>query len=171
MCAVTHDLITFYLTSSMHDQVPTNSFKLPGYNELLPKGIITKLFNTIFRNGREKWHWNFVSTMLLQIWLSPFQLLVVQWLRHVTFSMNVRGLSFVDYILLFYFFILYTFIFYFLLLLYLFIFYIILLIIILFLLEIYFYKQYENSVLIHLLFLTTKYMFTKCISLCHGSTS
>jgi hypothetical protein len=108
--------------------------------------------------------------MLLQIWSSPFQPLVVQWLRHVIFSMNVRGLSFVGDILLFYFFILHIFIFYFLLLVYLF-FYIILLIIILFPLEIYFYKQCENSVLIHLLFLTTKYIFTKCISLCHGSTS
>jgi hypothetical protein len=28
-------------------------FKLPGDKELLPKGIITKPFNTIFQNGRE----------------------------------------------------------------------------------------------------------------------
>jgi hypothetical protein len=28
-------------------------FKLPGDKELLPKGIITKLFKPTFRNGRE----------------------------------------------------------------------------------------------------------------------
>ena len=109
--------------------------------------------------------------MLFQIRLSPFQPLVVQWLRHVIFSMNVRGLSFIGYIILFYFFHIVHFYFS-LFITSLFIsFYIILLIMILFPLEIYFYKQCENSMLIHLLFLTIKYRFTKCISLCHASTS
>jgi len=43
--------------------------------------------------------------MLFQIRLSPFQPSVVQWLRHVIFSMNVRGLSFIEYIILFIFYI------------------------------------------------------------------